>query len=106
MPKYMFQASYTTQGTKGLMKDGGSQRRAVIDDMLRSLGGRLEAFYFAFGETDVYAIADLPDNVSTTAAALTVSASGAATVKTVVLMTPEEVDQATRKMVQYRTPGE
>jgi uncharacterized protein with GYD domain len=105
MAKYLLQASYTEEGLKGLLKDGGSKRRAAAEEALKSVGGRVEAFYFAFGEADVYVIADMPDNVSATAASLTVNASGAVRVKTVVLMTPEEVDQATKKTVTYRAPG-
>jgi uncharacterized protein with GYD domain len=105
MAKYLLQASYTEEGLKGLLKDGGSKRRAAAEEALKSVGGRVDAFYFAFGEADAYVIADIPDNVSATAASLTVNASGAVRVKTVVLMTPEEVDQATKKKVTYSAPG-
>lgn len=105
MPKYLVQASYTAEGTKGLLKDGGSKRRAAAEAAVKGLGGRLEAFYFAFGETDVYVIADVPDNVSAAAISLVVSASGAVRTKTTVLLTPEEMDQATKKTVSYRPPG-
>lgn len=106
MAKYLLHVSYTTEGLKGLIKDGGSKRRAAAEEALKSVGGRLEAFYFAFGKHDAYAIADVPDNVSATAAALTVNASGAVQVRTTVLITPEEVDQATKKTVKYRPPGQ
>jgi uncharacterized protein with GYD domain len=105
MAKYLLQASYTEQGLKGLLKDGGSKRRAAAEEALKSVGGRVDAFYFAFGEADAYVIVDIPDNVSATAASLTVNASGAVRVKTTVLMTPEEVDQATKKKVTYSAPG-
>lgn len=105
MPKYLVQASYTVEGTRGLLKDGGSKRRAVAEEAVKSLGGRLETFYFAFGETDVFAIADMPDHVSAVAVSLAVNASGAVNVKTTVLLTPEEMDQATRKTVSYRPLG-
>lgn len=105
MPKYLVQASYTVEGTKGLLKDGGSKRRAVAEEAVKSLGGRLEAFYFAFGETDVFAIADMPDNASAAAVSLAVTASGAVRAKTTVLLTPEEMDQAAKKTVSYRPPG-
>jgi uncharacterized protein with GYD domain len=105
MAKYLIAGSYTVEGAKGLLKDGGTKRRAAIEAMVKGLGGRLEAFYFAFGDTDVYAIIDVPDPVTASALALTVAASGAAGVKTVVLVTPEEVDQAAKKTVQYRAPG-
>jgi len=105
MPKYLIQASYTAEGVRGLMKDGGSLRRAAAEAALKGVGGRLEAFYFAFGETDVFAVADVPDNASAAAVSLAVSASGAVQVKMTVLMTPEEMDQATKKMINYRPPG-
>jgi len=105
MPKYLIQASYTAEGTKGLLKEGGSQRRATAQEALKSVGGRLDAFYYAFGETDVVAIADVPDNVSAAALSLAVSASGALNTRMTVLLTPEEIDQAAKMMVGYRPPG-
>jgi len=105
MAKYFFQARYTTEGTKGLLKDGGSKRRATIDTLVKKLGGKLEAFYYAFGEWDVLGVLDLPDHVSITALSLAVNASGAVNLRTTVLLTPEEVDQATKKTVGYRPPG-
>lgn len=105
MAKYMFQASYTQEGLKGLFKDGGSRRREDLQAAVQQLGGSLEVLYFAFGDQDVYSIVDLPDNVSASTAALVITASGAARIKTVVLLTPEEVDQAVKKSVKYRAPG-
>jgi uncharacterized protein with GYD domain len=105
MAKYLWQANYVGEGLKGLLKEGGSSRRAVVEKLINSMGGKLEAFYYAFGETDLYAIADMPDNVSTAAFALTISASGAVTLKTTVLMTPEEIDKAVKKTPSYRPPG-
>ena len=105
MPKYLIQASYTAEGTKGLLKEGGSQRRATAQEALKSVGGRLDAFYYAFGETDVVAIDDVPDNVSAAALSLAVSASGALNTRMTVLLTPEEIDQAAKMMVGYRPPG-
>ena len=104
MPKYLIQASYTAEGVQGLLKDGGSKRRAAAEQAIKGLGGRLEAFYFAFGDTDVFAIADAPDNMSAAAVSLVVTASGAVHARTTVLMTPEEMDQATQKSVSYRPP--
>ncbi len=106
MPKYMFQASYTTEGLKGLFKDGGSKRRKALDHAVEGMGGKLEIFYYAFGADDVFGIADMPDNVSTAALALVINASGAAKVRTVVLLTPEEIDEATKKSIDYRPPGQ
>ena len=105
MPKYLFQGSYTEKGLSGLLKEGGSKRREVAAQVIKSVGGTLEAYYFAFGDNDFYVIADMPDNVSTSAASLIVNASGAVKVKTIVLLTPEEVDQVIRKSVNYRPPG-
>ena len=106
MPKYLAQGSYTTEGLQGLLKDGGSKRREVIEQAIKALGGTLEGFYFAFGDNDVYGIIDMPDNVSSAAVALAINASGAAKLKTTVLLTAEEVDRATRMTVNYRPPGQ
>lgn len=106
MPKYLAHASYTLEGLKGLLKDGGSKRREVVEQLFKGLGGKLEAFYYAFGDDDVFVIFDLPDNVSATAASLVINATGAAKVKITVLLTPEEIDQATKTSVNYRPPGQ
>jgi uncharacterized protein with GYD domain len=105
MAKYMLQASYTGEGVKGLLKDGGTKRRAAAQALLESLGGKLEAFYFAFGENDVIAIADMPDASAAAAASLALGASGAARGKITVLLTPEELDKSTKKKVSYSPPG-
>lgn len=105
MPKYVLEVNYTLDGVKGLKSKGGSARVAAAKDLIEGLGGKMECFYFALGRTDVYAIADFPDNTSAAAAALTVSASGGATVRTVVLLTAAEVDAATAKDTTYRPPG-
>ena len=105
MPKYLVEASYTVEGVKGIQSAGGSSRRDAIAALAESVGGQLESFYFAFGERDVYTVVDLPDNESATAVALTVNASGAVTVRTTVLVTPEEVDAAAKRSVEYRAPG-
>ena len=110
MPKYLFHASYTEAGLKGLLKEGGSSRREAVAQALKGLGGTLDAFYYAFGDTDVFCIVDLPDNVSTLAASLVINAAGTAKVKTTVLVTPEEVDLAAKKgaemSAEYRPPGQ
>jgi uncharacterized protein with GYD domain len=105
MPKYLVEASYTVEGVKGVQSAGGSSRRDAIAALAESVGGQLESFYFAFGERDVYTVVDLPDNESATAVALTVNASGAVKVRTTVLVTPEEVDAAAKRSVEYRAPG-
>jgi uncharacterized protein with GYD domain len=105
MPKYLMEASYTADGTKGLAKEGGSSRRKTVEDLVTGLHGRLEAFYYAFGGSDVYLIVDLPDAVMAAAVSLAVNQSGAVQLKTVILMTAEEMDQAAKKTVAYRPPG-
>ena len=105
MPKYLIRASYTTDGLKGLLKEGGSGRRKAVEQVIKGLGGKLEAFYFAFGEEDAIVIADLPDGASAAAVSLAVNASGAVKATTTVLMTPAEMDAAVKKHVKYRPPG-
>ena len=106
MAKYLFQGSYTEEGLKGLLEEGGSKRREAAEHVIKSAGGTLESYYFAFGDNDFYVIVDMPDNVSTSALALAVNGSGAVNVKTVVLLTPEEVDKAVKMTVDYRPPGQ
>ena len=105
MPKYLFEASYTTEGVKGVASKGGSARRDAIQQMFEASGGTLEGFYFAFGDSDAYVFGDLPSNEAATAIALNVNQSGGATVKTVVLLTPDEVDAAANASIEYRPPG-
>jgi uncharacterized protein with GYD domain len=105
MPKYLWTASYNAEGSKGLLKEGGSGRREAVDKLIASGGGTLEGMYFAFGEDDVYIIADFQDNVAAAAVALKVAAAGAVTLKTTVLLTPEEIDDAAKIQVDYRPPG-
>jgi uncharacterized protein with GYD domain len=105
MPKYLLEVSYTAEGAKGVLKDGGTKRRQVAKALVEGLGGKLEALYFAFGETDVFTIVDLPDSSAAAAAALALAASGAGSSKTTVLITPEEIDQAVKKSTQYVPPG-
>ncbi len=105
MPKYLWEVSYNSEGTKGLLKDGGTKRRAAAEKALRAVGGKLEVFYYAFGKSDAYVIAEVPDAISLAAASLAINASGAVSVRTTVLLTPEEIDVATRKSVPYRPPG-
>ena len=105
MPKILWKATYSVEGAKGVLREGGTGRRAAVEKAVASAGGTLESFYYAFGEDDVYVIADLPSNVDVAALALGVGAAGGARVTTSILMTPEEVDQAAKKAVEYRPPG-
>ena len=105
MPKYLLSVSYTSEGVKGLLKDGGSKRKAAAQSLIQSVGGKLESLYFAFGSNDVLAIVDMPDSTSAAAASLALGASGAVTSTTTVLLTPEEIDQASKKSASYTPPG-
>jgi uncharacterized protein with GYD domain len=105
MAKYLVQGSFSSDGLQGLMKEGGTSRRDSIAKMLAEIGGSLEAFYFGFGGTDVFVLADVPDNITAAALGMTVGASGAVATNTVVLLTPEEIDAASKKAIPYRAPG-
>ena len=105
MPKYLLEVSYTLEGVRGVVAKGGNARRAAAQAAAESAGGTLEVFYFAFGGSDVLTIADLPDNEAAAALAMAVTAGGGATVSTVVLLSPEEIDRATQKAVAYSPPG-
>src|SRR4030095_10405105 len=104
MAKFLVIASYTAEGIKGIISKGGSARRDAVESMAKGLGGKVEAFYFGFGEGDAYVIVDLPDNVSAAAVGLAVSATGLASTKTIVLLTPEEIDKAAKTSVGYKPP--
>lgn len=105
MPKYLLDVNYTLDGVRGVVDKGGSARKAAAQAAAKSVGGKLDVFYFAFGGTDVFTIADLPDNAAAAALALAVTAGGGATVRTVVLLTPDEIDTATQQKVKYTPPG-
>jgi uncharacterized protein with GYD domain len=105
MPKYLLHASYSAEGSKGLLKDGGTKRVNAARALIESLGGKLETLYFAFGDADVVAIVDLPDNASAAAASLAIAGTGALNGKMTVLLTPEDIDQAARKSPSYTPPG-
>jgi len=105
MPKFLIKASYTGEGARGLMKDGGTGRRTAVEQMVKSIGGRVEAFYFAYGDTDVYVITELPDASAGLALSLAVNASGAVRLSTTPLITPEEMDAVAKRSVAYRAPG-
>ncbi|MFE7109226.1 GYD domain-containing protein [Streptomyces sp. NPDC057575] len=105
MPKFLIQATYTPEGTKGLLKEGASGRRAAVDQVVTDLGGQVEAMYFAFGEDDIVLIVDLPEPVSMAAVSLTVKASGALHTRATPLLTLDEIDEAARRKVTFRSPG-
>jgi uncharacterized protein with GYD domain len=105
MPRYLFEGSYSQEGAEGLLREGASRRREAVETLVRELGGRLEAFYYAFGDTDLIMIVDLPGHVAAAAASLVVAASGAGSWRTTVLLSVDEMDQATRTGVSYRAPG-
>jgi uncharacterized protein with GYD domain len=105
MPKFLIKASYNADGVRGLLKDGGSKRRATVQKLIEGMGGKLEAFYYAYGADDAVIIADLPDANSGIAISLTVNASGAVRLSTTPLITPEEIDAASTKSVAYTAPG-
>jgi uncharacterized protein with GYD domain len=105
MPKYLFRGGYSQQGVQGLLKEGAASRQDAIGKLAADMGGSLEGFYFGFGDADFHVICDLPDKETAAAISLAVAASGAAAIETIVLMTPEEIDQARGKTVNYRPPG-
>ena len=105
MPKYLLEVNYTLDGVKGVLAKGGAARKAAASAAAKSLGGKVDSFYFAFGGTDVYCTVDMPDNEAAAALALTVSAGGGATVRTVVLLTTDDIDAAAGKDVKYKPPG-
>lgn len=105
MRKYLIRGTYNADGTKGLIQEGGSGRKNTISKLLADMGGKVEAFYYAFGEDDVVLIIELPDDITAAAVALRVNAAGMVRISMTVLLTAEDVDEATKKSVNYRAPG-
>ena len=105
MAKFLVKASYSAEGARGLMKEGGTGRRTAVQKAAQSLGGTIEAFYYGFGDTDAYVICDFPDAVSGMALSLAANATGAVHVSTIPLITCEEIDAAIKKTATYRAPG-
>jgi uncharacterized protein with GYD domain len=106
MPKFLVQANYVAEGLKGLLKEGGSSRRTAVEKLFGSVGGKVESLYFAFGDTDVFIIADVPDQITAAALSLATNASGLVTVKLTTLLSAEDIDAAAKKSVSYRAPGQ
>ena len=106
MPKYLYQGSYTQTGAQGLLKEGGTSSRDMVSAMVESMGGSLEAFYFAFGGNDICAIVDVPDHATAAAMSIAVGVAGTLNLTTTVLIDPEEIDEAVKMTVNYRPPGQ
>ena len=105
MPKFLIEASYTSEGAGGVAHKGGSARRAAVDELIASAGGQMECFYFSFGDADALVVADLPSNETAVAIALSINRSSTTKVRTAVLLTPEQVDEAAKSVPDYRAPG-
>jgi uncharacterized protein with GYD domain len=105
MIKFLIKGSYTSEGVKGLLKAGGTTRKQAVEKMINDVGGKMESFYYAFGDTDVYVIAEVPDTITATAVSLKVNSTGLVSVTTTILFDPEEVDKANKISVGYRAPG-
>jgi uncharacterized protein with GYD domain len=105
MPKFMIEASYTSEGVTGVADKGGTARRDAVEQLIASAGGKMESFYFAFGDADVYVIAELPSDEAAAGLALSINRSGSTKIRTIVLLTPEQVDAAAKMAPEYRSPG-
>ena len=105
MPHYLIEANYTTEGVAGVAAKGGSARRDIVAKMISAAGGNLETFYFAFGDNDVHAIAELPSDEAAAAIALSINQSSATSIRTTVLLTPEQIDEAAKIGPNYTPPG-
>ena len=89
MTKYLFEANYVGEGIKGLMREGGTKRRDALVDALKSVGGTLECFYYAFGERDVLGVFEVPSPSDAAALSLMINSSGSVNVRLKPLLTPE-----------------
>ncbi|WP_144670611.1 GYD domain-containing protein [Arthrobacter sp. U41] len=106
MAKYLFEANYVGEGIKGLMREGGTKRRDALVEALKSVGGSLESFYYAFGETDVLGVFEVPEPADAAALSLMINSTGTVNVHLLPLMTPEDLDAAAKKTPSYRAPGQ
>lgn len=106
MTKYLFEANYLGDGIKGLLREGGSKRRDALTDALKSVGGSLECFYYAFGETDVLGVFEIPEQSDAAALSLMINSTGSVNVRLKPLLTPEDIDEAAKKTPSYRPPGQ
>ena len=106
MAKYLFEANYVGEGIKGLMREGGTKRRDALTDALKSVGGSLESFYYAFGETDVLGVFEVPEPSDAAALSLMINSTGSVNVRLKPLMAPEDIDAAAKKTPSYRAPGQ
>jgi uncharacterized protein with GYD domain len=106
MGRYLFQGTYSREGAAGLLREGGTKRRAAVEALVKTLGGRLESFYYGFGDTDLFLIVELPDHVVAASASLIVVASGAGSWRTTVLLTADEMDGVSKNSAAYRAPGD
>jgi len=105
MAKFLIKASYTTEGAKGLHKDGGSGRRDAVKKLVEGMGGKVEAFYFAYGADDALVILDVPDSATSIAMSIAINSTGSVRLSMTPLITPEEMDAACKKTIAYRAPG-
>ena len=105
MIKFLIRGSYTADGVKGLIKEGGTSRKKAVEKTIAELGGKVEAFYYGFGDYDTYVICELPDAVTIAAVSLQIKATGLVNISTIILLDPAEIDLAVKKNVQYRSPG-
>ena len=105
MPKYLISANYTAKGMEGVRAAGAKSRVDAVSAMLEGMGGRLDSFHFAFGDTDVFAIVEAPDDEAAAAVAIAINSSGAVSTRTTKLLTVEQIDEALRRTVDYRPPG-
>jgi uncharacterized protein with GYD domain len=106
MTKYLFEANYVGEGIKGLMREGGTKRRDAVIEALKSVGGSLECIYYAFGETDVLGVFEIPEQADAAALSLMINSTGSVNLRLKPLMTPEDLDEAARKTPSYRAPGQ
>jgi uncharacterized protein with GYD domain len=107
MAYYLFQATYTAEAIANMVK-APQNRAEAVSVAVEKLGGRVEGFWFAFGEYDTVEIIQLPDNVSAAAFSMAVSAGGALkAIKTTPLLTMEESVAAMRKAPEtgYHPPS-
>lgn len=105
MSKFLIRGNYVGAGISGLRNEGGSKRVAAATAAIASVGGTLDCFYFAFGDSDIYGILDAPDDAAAVAGSLLINSTGAVNISLTPLLDPTTIDAASNVGGAYTPPG-
>jgi uncharacterized protein with GYD domain len=104
--KFLIRAKYTSSGVNALLQKGGTVRKEAVSKMITDAGGKLESFYYTLNTDEAYVTCELPDEITAAALALNIDATGKVDIEMILLLTPEQLDEAAHKTVHYKAPGQ